>query len=406
MRKSDQPERRERGSIRQLDDKGRLWEVVVFLRREGGIRKYRYARVKGSKSAAERKRTELLGQRDAGTLTQPSRETLGAYLDRWLESKRTSVSARSAEGYTYLLATHVRPALASRRLASLTPLDIQSVYDAMTKRGLTGGTVHQTHTALRQALAQAVLWRVLAHNPCDSVNLPRKQVGESSALTVEEARALLVAAAEHQRAEIAEKGTRALLWIETYFHVALSVGARPNELLALGWDAVDLERGQVHIHRALEWLRQPAEGQSAWSFKEPKAHGQRTVSLPATVIERLRRLRAEQAKAALKRKPEQYYVDRGLVFAGRFGDPVETRNLASRHLKPILKAAKLPESVRLYDLRHTCATLLAAAGENPKVIAERLGHASTDMTLNRYTHVSPGMQERATERLATALYRD
>ena len=83
---------------------------------------------------------------------------------------------------------------------------------------------------------------------------------------------------------------------------------------------------------------------------------------------------------------------------------METRNLAKRHLKPILKAAKVPESVRLYDLRHTCATLLAADGENPKVIAERLGHASTDMTLNRYTHVSPGMQERATGRLARALY--
>lgn len=55
----------------------------------------------------------------------------------------------------------MRPALAGRRLASLTPLDVQSVYDAMTKRGLTGGTVHQTHTALRQALAQAVAWRLL-----------------------------------------------------------------------------------------------------------------------------------------------------------------------------------------------------------------------------------------------------
>jgi integrase len=121
------------------------------------------------------------------------------------------------------------------------------------------------------------------------------------------------------------------------------------------------------------------------------------------VVDQLRRLRAAQAKAALKRKPTEHYVDRGLVFAGRFGDPVETRNLANRHLKPILKAAKLPDSVRLYDLRHTCATLLAADGENPKVIAERLGHASTDMTLNRYTHVSPGMQHGATKKIGEIL---
>jgi len=399
-------EHRERGSVRQLDADGRLWEVSVYAGMDGTRRRYQYARVKGTKRAAERKRTELLGKLDAGTLTLPSRETLGAYLDRWLESKRTSVSARTAEGYTYHLAQHVRPTLSSRRLASLTPLDVQSVYDAMTRRGLTGGTVHQTHTALRQALAQAVAWRLLAFNPCDAVNLPRKQQGKSDALSAEGARALLRAAADHQHAEIAEKGSRALLWIEVYFHLALSIGARPNELLALGWDAVDLERGQVHIRRALEWLRKPAEGRAAWSFKEPKAHGQRTITLPPAVVDQLRRLRAAQAKAALARKPSEYYLDRGLLFAGRFGDPVETRNLAKRHLKPILKAAKLPESVRLYDLRHTCATLLAADGENPKVVAERLGHASTDMTLNRYTHVSPGMQERATGRLGRALYGD
>ena len=51
------------------------------------------------------------------------------------------------------------------------------------------------------------------------------------------------------------------------------------------------------------------------------------------------------------------------------------RNLVRRHFKPILKNAKLDKSIRLYDLRHTCATLLLAANENPKVVSERLGHA-------------------------------
>ena len=50
---------------------------------------------------------------------------------------------------------------------------------------------------------------------------------------------------------------------------------------------------------------------------------------------------------------------------------------------------------RLYDLRHTCATLLLLAGENPKVVGERLGHASVTLTLDTHSHVLPAMQERA-----------
>jgi integrase len=57
----------------------------------------------------------------------------------------------------------------------------------------------------------------------------------------------------------------------------------------------------------------------------------------------------------------------------------------------------------LYDLRHSCATLLMAAGEHPKVVQERLGHSTITLTLDTYTHVVPGMQELASSRLETLL---
>ena len=80
------------------------------------------------------------------------------------------------------------------------------------------------------------------------------------------------------------------------------------------------------------------------------------------------------------------------------------RNLVRRHFKPILEAAGLPATFRLYDLRHSCATLLLAAGENPKIVAERLGHASVTMTLDTYSHVLPDMQRAATEKLEAMLF--
>ena|SRR5215470_11798793 len=79
------------------------------------------------------------------------------------------------------------------------------------------------------------------------------------------------------------------------------------------------------------------------------------------------------------------------------------QNLFRRHFKPLLKKAGLPESIRLYDLRHSCATLLLAENENPKVVSERLGHSTTTLTLDTYSHVLPSMQRGASDKLENML---
>ena len=92
-----------------------------------------------------------------------------------------------------------------------------------------------------------------------------------------------------------------------------------------------------------------------------------------------------------------------LVFAGKTGNPPDYRHIYDNYFKPIIETAGLP-SIRLYDLRHTCATLLLAANENPKIVSERLGHASVTMTLDTYSHVLPDMQEKATAKLEEILF--
>ena len=96
------------------------------------------------------------------------------------------------------------------------------------------------------------------------------------------------------------------------------------------------------------------------------------------------------------------YVDQDLMFATEFGGPLQIRNVVMRHFKPLLRRAKLPD-IRLYDLRHSHATILHENGESVKVIQERLGHASITLTLDTYVHVAPGMQEKAADRLDSLL---
>lgn len=97
------------------------------------------------------------------------------------------------------------------------------------------------------------------------------------------------------------------------------------------------------------------------------------------------------------------YRDSDLIFANEIGRPLLVENVRRRYFDPILKAAGLP-LIRLYDLRHTSATLFLASGEHPKVVAERLGHASTNLTLDTYPHVLPNMQQGATNKIQKLIF--
>lgn len=97
------------------------------------------------------------------------------------------------------------------------------------------------------------------------------------------------------------------------------------------------------------------------------------------------------------------YEEHDLVFPTRMGTPTLSGNLDRRHFKKILETAGIPK-VRLYNLRHTMATLLLSQGINPKIVSERLGHSSIALTLDTYSHVLPTMQQDATEQIEKLLY--
>lgn len=127
----------------------------------------------------------------------------------------------------------------------------------------------------------------------------------------------------------------------------------------------------------------------------------RRINLSPTTVKALRAHRARQiqermAKAGL-------WEDYGLVFPSEIGSPADRRNITQRSFKPTLKAAGLPETFRLYDLRHTCATLLLSKNVHPKYVAELLGHASISLTLDTYSHVLPGMDGGTASAMEAAL---
>ncbi len=140
----------------------------------------------------------------------------------------------------------------------------------------------------------------------------------------------------------------------------------------------------------------------SWYFGQPKSKtSKRNIFLsPLTVA-----LLAEHKKIQEEEKANaKRWSDYNLIFCNRKGNPESTPNLLKRHFRPILEAAGLPPEFRMYDLRHSCATLLLEKNINPKIVQERLGHSSITLTLNTYSHVTPGMQELARDALDEAVF--
>lgn len=254
----------------------------------------------------------------------------------------------------------------------------------MQARGLSARIVRHTHSALHNALKQAVKWGLLSRNPSDLVELPKVPHKERRVLSPDEATDFLKSAAAMPHGLI--------------FEFELLSGMRPEEYLALQWSDVDFERNTAQVRRAL------VRHKKSWSFEETKtARSRHTVYLPAPLLQKLAAHKRNQSEVRLKLGAAWQAFD--LVFCSEEGTPLSIPNITYRYFRPILEKAKLPR-IRLYDLRHSCATLLLIAEENPKVVSERLGHSTIVLTLDTYSHVLPTMQQSATSKLEKMLYRD
>lgn len=364
----------------------RTWLVRIYNGcDENGTRRYINKTIHGTKKDANQYLTAKLRDKDLGLNIEPSSESLGKYLDKWLEtSVKPRVRARTFDDYDALLKRYVREPLGAIKLADLRAIDIQKVYQSMQERKLSPRVVRYTHAVLSSALKQAVKWDMLHRNPASAVDLPRMVRKEMRAMAPEEASRFL---------EVA-KGTRQY----ALFNFALSTGMRPQEYLGLKWSDIDLERGTATVRRAIVWKRG-----GGWDFAEPKtSQSRRTMPLPASTVKALSEHKRQQRIERLRIGSE--WQDNGLVFPTTLGTPYTLSSLTNKSFKPALMKAELT-GFNLYSLRHTHATLLLANGENAKVASERLGHSTIVLTLDTYSHVLPDMQQGAADRIETLLFK-
>lgn len=359
---------------------------VELPRRADGRRQYKYATIHGSAQDADRALAKLVHEVNEGTFFEPSTTPLAEYLDEWLDQTGDRLAAKSRERTRAIIDVHLKPALGHYPLAKLKPLHIQSYYTQALRAGrggkkpLSPATVLKFHHVLHRALRQAVRWQLLVRNPAEAVEPPKAVRTEMRALDPAQA-ATLLAAAEGDR-----------LYVPIM--VTLASGLRRGELLGLRWADTDLEAGTIMVRQSAE------ETASGIGFKSPKTpRSLRMLPIGDSVVAALKRHRAQQDALRLAAGPD--YDDHDLVFALPDGVPWSPAAFSLAFMR-LVRKTDLPR-VRFHDLRHTHATLLLLEGIHPKVVSERLGHASIGITMDLYSHVLPGMQEEAAQKFDTAL---
>jgi len=389
-----------RGQIRKRGKNS--WAVIVYLGRDPETGKDRRKWFSHrTRIEAERHLAQLVSYIHGGGALPSTRLSLGDYLRQWLDAKASAgLAPTTMRSYQETVRVHLAPELGSIPLQRLSPESIDAYCKKKLQTGLSTTSVRYQVMVLHQALERAVRRGLLARNPCDMVQPPAPRRQEIRVWDDEQVRLFL---AEAKRSSVHYR----------LYLTALLTGLRQGELLGLRWRDVDLLIGTINVQQQFYRLG----GQQI--FSAPKTgRGRRMVALPPIVVEELRKMREEQLEQCRLFGAE--YQDKDLIFCQPNGKPLHAHNVAQRDFRRVLsfQASRrelrargvseelLPKPlprIRFHDLRHCHATLLLQQGVHPKVVQERLGHSTVGMTLDTYSHVLPGMQERAIKALEAVL---
>ncbi len=320
--------------------------------------------------------------------TAPTKASVREYLTgEWLPAVKATIRPSTYNSYVQHVECHITPHIGSVRLQQLSGSQVNGLYAKLAERGRKNGrsglsprTIHHVHACLHKACKDAVRWGLIARHPLDTADPPKAKndaTREMQTWSAEQLGAFLSSVRENRLCG---------LW-----HTIAMTGVRRGEALGLRWSDVDFENSRLSVRRALIPTNRDVV------VSEPKtAKGRRVIALDAETVEVLRAQAARQL--AEQRVWEEAWCNTGLVFTKENGEALDPETI-SRWFRIAVKRAMLP-AIRLHDLRHTHATLALQAGIHPKVVSERLGHATVSITLDTYSHAIPALQEEAAEKIA------
>jgi integrase len=371
-------------SVKKRTD-GRPKPWLVRWRDEGGAdRKKSFAR----KVDADRFRAEVEHSLNAGTYIDPvaGKITFQQYAEKWRLSQpdRANTVARKKSQLT----RHVYPAIGNRRMAAIRTSAVQSL---VTSLPLAASSARGVYRTVRAVFRSAAADRVIPFDPCVKINLPELIHEEVVPLTPEQVASIAAAVQPRYRGLVEfDAGT----------------GLRQGEIFGLEVTGLDLESKTVKVYQQVQLVE--GGGTVVCPLKGGRA-SYRTIPLGDTMVEVVTAHLAEYPPVEVEvldiTGPKPVTRMARFVFADEQGQALKRNEFNETVWRRARTAVGLPEATQ-HDLRHFFASLLISAGLSPKVVAALLGHADVARTLNTYSHLWPGDEDRSRQAIDIVFRRD
>jgi integrase len=313
---------------------------------------------------------------DLGGRPRPTHLSVGDLVEDHLDLLAERASA------TYLddvrgIAGRLPASLLDIPVADVEPADVEAAWRALHRAGWSAWRIERAHEVLAGAYSRAIRLRIVDASPLRGVWRPPRPETDITVPTTEQVRAIASAARNDVE--------------DVFLRLAPTTGARAGELVALRWDAVDLDAATLAIVRSLAYT--PRAGVHERPTKTGRK-GQRVISLDADTVTRLRSWRKAQAERAIAAgQPSPRWV-----LSYDAGETPWRPDCVTRVFGRARRTARI-EGVRLHDLRHYMATQMLVAGVALAIVSQRLGHASVATTARIYAHWITGADREAAEAL-------
>ena len=321
---------------------------------------------------------------DAGTYTEPSKMTVGEWLDIWAEQYLGSVKMLTAVAYKSTIRLHIKPQIGAVKLEKLNAHTVQRLYNGLGAASSDGEqlspkTIKNVHGVLHRALQQAVANGYIKFNPTDACVLPRVEKKELKPLDEVDTKKFLEAIQGHQ--------------FELIYSVALFTGMREGEILGLTWDCVDFDKGKILVSKQLQIDRYTLHKPVLMPLKNDKP---RSITPAPFVMELLKK--QKQIQEGWKAEAGELWDNElNLVFTTNYGRYVAQQTMG-KHYKKVVESIGRPDA-RFHDLRHSYAVAAIRSGDDIKTVQGNLGHATASFTLDIYGHVTDQMKEASAARM-------
>jgi len=386
------PPRRKRanaeGSLFYRADRKR-WEARITVgRKEDGTPIRRT--VVGRTRAEAFERLDNLRRSTAARSDLPAEMTTRRFMEHWISDvlPLAAIAQTTADGYARIAKLYVIPYVGRKRLDQLSPADVRSMLASLRGAGLAPNTQRQARSVLRRALRTALADGLVTRNVAELVDGVRVGRQEGRTLTPQQARTLLTSAREYP--------------YEALVAVLLSTGVRKGEALGLSWADLNLDATPLtlSVQRSLK-----KDLRGAVYVSEPKTTGsRRTIHLPGSLVDVLRRHRVAQAAQRLEFGAGWggHWAPLDLVYTSSIGTPLDPDKV-NKDVQAITQEAGLGTWTP-HELRHSAASILLATGTPLKVVSEMLGHSSIRVTADVYGHLLAPARTEAAEAMESALW--